>query len=312
MLKNGWATSRFFEGDLQQLRCFYYAATYRSFTRAAHQLATGQPSVSNHIKQLERLLGFTLFRRQRRGVELTPTGRILFELAGPLVEGIDRLPGELKEQASNLTVSEVRLAAGQELLLHLLAPVLQSFRRQNPSVRLIVYARVRSEAQAMVARGEIDFGVAARAGLAPGLDFQPVLSDRLVLIVPPDHKLAQGQDISLEEIARYPLLMPDSHSSTRHLIEEAFERSGLKLDIAMELERWQVIKEFVALNQGIALVPSFSLGDDRSRFAVKELGHPFPPLSYGIITRRGAYLTPAAHSLIEAIRTHHPQPPAET
>lgn len=295
-------TPRFFEGDLQQLRCFYYAATYRSFTRAAEELSTGQPSVSNHIKQLERVLGIPFFHRQRRGVELTPAGRILFDLLAPLVEGIDRLPYELNERAAALTTREVRLAAGQELLLHLLAPVLQTFRQENPFVRLIVYARVRGETQAMVARGEIDFGVAARAGLPPGLNFEEVLADQLVLIVPPSHELARRHDISLEDVARNSMLMPDSHSSTRRIIEEAFDRSGLELEIAMELERWQVIKEFVALNQGIALVPSFSLGGDHDRFAVKRLHHDFPRLSYGIITRRGAYLNPAARSLIEALR----------
>lgn len=301
---------RFFQGDLQQLRCFYYAATHRSFTRAAEELAIGQPSISNHIKQLERVLSAPLFHRRHRGVELTPAGRVLLELAGPLVEGLDRLPHELAERTASLTVSEVRIAAGQELLLHLLAPVIQAFRRENPDVRLVVYARVRSEAQAMVARGEIDFGVAARAGLPSGLDFQEALADELLLIVPLGHQLGERSDISLADIARESVLMPDRHSSTRHIIEEAFAQAGLELQIAMELERWQVIKEFVALGQGIALVPSFSLGEDRGRFAVRRVHHGFPGLSYGIITRAGAYLSPAARSLIKAIRARHPQRPA--
>ncbi len=292
---------RFFQGDLQQLRCFYYAGTYRSFTRAAEELATGQPSVSNHIKQLERLLGTVLFQRQRRGVELTAAGRALMELAGPLVEAADRLPQELAERTAALTVSEVRIAAGQELLLHLLAPVIQAFRRQNPNVRLVVYARVRGETQAMAVRGEIDFGVAARAGLPPGLDFQEVLADELLLIVPWDHPLAQGEEASIERIAAHPVLMPDRHSTAWHVIQEAFDQAGLELQVAMELERWQVIKEFVAMGLGIALVPGFSLGDD-SRFAVRRLQPPLPHLSYGIISRSGAYLSPAARSLMGAIR----------
>lgn len=296
---------RFFQGDLQQLRCFYYAATRRSFTRAADELSTGQPSVSNHIKQLERVLGAPLFQRQRRGVELTPAGRALMDLAGPLVEAIDRLPHELAERTASLTVSEVRIAAGQELLLHLLAPVIQAFRREKPDVRLVVYARVREETQAMVARGDIDFGVAARAGLPSGLDFQEVLADELLLIVPWGHELADRDEISLADIARHPVLMPDRRSSTRRIIEEAFAQAGLELQIAMELERWQVIKEFVALDQGIALVPGFSLGRDHDRFAVRRVHHSFPSLSYGIITHAGAYLSPPARSLIEAVRARH-------
>jgi DNA-binding transcriptional LysR family regulator len=165
-----------------------------------------------------------------------------------------------------------------------------------------VYARVREETQAMVARAEIDFGVSARAGLPAGLEFQEVLADELSLIVPPGHELADRDDISFADIARYPVLMPDRHSSTRHIIEEVFSQAGLDLQIAMELERWQVIKEFVALDQGIALVPGFSLGEDHDRFAVRRVRGGFPRLSYGIITRAGAYLSPPVRSLMEAIR----------
>lgn len=311
---NDWpiaAVSRFFEGDLQQLRCFYYAATHRSFTHAADELSTGQPSVSNHIKQLERVLGAPLFQRQRRGVELTTAGRALMDLAGPLVEAIDRLPHELAERTAEVTVSEVRIAAGQELLLHLLAPVIRAFRRENPNIRLIVYARVRGETQAMAARGEIDFGVAARAGLPAGLEFREVLADELSLIVPPGHELADRHDISFADIACHPVLMPDRHSSTRHIIEESFAQAGLELQIAMELERWQVIKEFVALDQGIALVPGFSLGKDHDRFVVRPVRGGFPSLSYGIITRAGAYLSPPARSLIEAIMQRGASHPAD-
>ncbi|HEU4760376.1 MAG TPA: LysR family transcriptional regulator [Dehalococcoidia bacterium] len=297
--------ARFFQGDLQQLRCFYYAGVYRSFTRAAEELATGQPSISSHIKQLERLLGATLFHRQRRGVELTPAGRALLELAGPLVQAADRLPQELAERTAAQVVSEVRIAAGQELLLHLLGPVIQEFRRENPTVRLVVYARIRSETQAMTARGEIDFGVAARAGLPPGLEFQEVLADDLLLITPWDHRLAEQDRAPIDEVARYPVLMPDRHSTAWHVIQETFARAGLGLEIAMELERWQVIKEFVAMGLGIALVPGFSLGDD-TRFAVRRVEPPFPRLSYGIIYRSGAYLSPAARSLVEAIRSRRP------
>jgi DNA-binding transcriptional LysR family regulator len=295
---------RLFEGDLQQLRCFYYAATYGSFTRAAEELATGQPSVSNRIKQLERLLGTRLFYRRRQGVELTPAGRVLRDLASPLIEALDRLPHELDERTGALTTTEVRVAAGQELLLHVLAPVIQAFRRDNPAVRLVVRASVRDETQAIVARSEVDFGLVARTGLPPGLDFQELLSDELVLIVPRGHELADRDPISFTDVALYPTLMPDRHSSTRNTIEVTFAQSGLDLQIAMELERWHIIKEFVALGQGIAFVPSFSLTDNDDRLAVRRVEPRFPRLSYGIIRRAGAYLSPAARSLIEAIQRH--------
>ena len=295
--------ARFFQGDLQQLRCFYYAATFRSFTRAAAQLSTVQPTISNHIKQMERLLGVELFHRHRRGVTLTDQGALLFQLAAPLVEGIDRLPAEFAEQARAVARQEVRLAAGQELLLHLVAPVLHVYRRAQPDLRLVVYSRVREEVFHMVVNGDVDFGIAARAGLGSGLEFEEMLADELVLITPRRHELAGRDAISLADIARYPLLLPDRASSTRQVIERAFEERGLEAQVTMELERWHVIKEFVALDQGIAIVPHFSVLGDRRRLAIRPLRDRLPPLPYGIIRRKGSHLSSPARALIDALRT---------
>ena len=293
---------RRFEGDLQQLRSFYFAATLLSFTRAAERLSTGQPSVSNHVKQLERLLGVSLFDRHGRGVTLTEAGRALLDLVAPVVEGVDRLPEEMGERLGAAAAQEVRLAAGQELLLHLVAPLLPAYRGQHPDVRLVVFGRVRDQVHALVVQDDVDFGIAARAGLPGGLSYDELLADELVLIAPPRHDLAAKQPATLAEIARYPLLMPDASSSTRRAIEQAFAQAGLELRVAMELERWHVIKEFVALDQGVALVPRFSVAGDERRLAVRRVAYAFAPLSYGIVTRRGRYLSPPALELIDAIR----------
>ena len=71
----------------------------------------------------------------------------------------------------------------------------------------------------------------------------------------------------------------------------------------MELERWHVIKEFVALDQGIAFVPGFSVAGDGARLAVRPVRGGLPPLAYGIVTRRGRHLPAGARNLIESIRT---------
>ena len=295
---------RRFEGDLQQLRSFYHAATLLSFTRAAERLSTGQPSVSNHVKQLERLFGVTLFDRHGRGVTLTDEGRALLDLVAPVVEGVDRLPEELRGRIGAVAAQEVRLAAGQELLLHLVAPVLRAYRRRHPAVRLVVYGRVRDQVHSMVAGDEVDFGIAARAGLPAGLEYGELLADELVLIAPLRHELAAKPRATLADIARHPLLMPDASSSTRRSIEQAFAQAGLELQVAMELERWHVIKEFVALDQGIALVPRFSVAGDERRLAMRRVAYAFAPLSYGIVRRKGRYLSPLAIELVEAIREH--------
>ena len=295
-------TVRLFEPSIHQLRSFYYSAMYGNFTRAAQALSTGQPSVSNHVKELERALGARLFERRPRGVGLTPEGEILLELVGDLVERADRLKDEFGERCNRIASNQVRLVASQQLLLNLLAPVLKRYQKANPSVQVIVHNRARPEVFAMVASGEAELGVAARADLPPGLAFDEILVDELVLIAPPDHPLARQAEVSLADIARHPQLLPDRRSSTREVVKEIFASQGLELKIGMELERWEVIKEFVAAGLGVALVPSFCISGNDTRLAVKCVGEYFPRRSYGIVTRQGQYLAPAARTLAEAIK----------
>lgn len=293
----GWS---FFEGDLEQLRCFYYAALYRSFTRAAERLSTGQPTVSNRIKQLERLLGVRLFRRERRGVALTPDGLSLLDLAGPVVEGADGLTAELARRRG-VETAEVQLAAGQELLLHLAAPALRAYQRSHPDVRLVAHSRLREQVFDMVERDEVDFGIAGQGGVPANLAFTEVLADELVLIAPRRHELASLNDVDLSDVARYPVLMPDRASSTRQLIEGAFADAGLSLNVPMELERWHVIKEFVALDFGVSIVPRFSVAGDERRLAIRPVRRRFAPLSYGTVTRKGRRITGHAKELIDLV-----------
>ncbi len=292
--------SQFFPGDLAQLRSFYYAAVYRSFTRAAEQLLTTQPSISTHIKSLEQLMGRPLFLRHARGATLTEAGEALFDLVEPLVEGIDQLQGSLSDRLGS-DVQEVRLAAGHELLLHLAGPALQVYRERHPDVRLVVYSSTRGQTEDMVAADEIDFGITSGPITSPYLTFEPVLNDELILICPLDHPLAQRSIVSIADVAPYPMLMAAPESSARAAIEAAIARTGRELRVAMELERWHMIKEFVALGQGIALVPSFTVAGEGDRLALRPVRGGLPPLLYGILTRRGRHLPAPVRNLIEAI-----------
>ncbi len=94
----GDVSTRFFPGDLEGLRCFYYAALYRSFTRCAEHLLASQPTVSKHVKSLENIVGAPLFHRSRRGATLTDAGQSLFELVEPIVTAVDALPSQMHER----------------------------------------------------------------------------------------------------------------------------------------------------------------------------------------------------------------------
>jgi DNA-binding transcriptional LysR family regulator len=231
---------------------------------------------------------------------LTPEGAALLEIVAPIVEGADSLTAELARRRG-IETAEVQLAAGQELLLHLAAPALRAYRQSHPEVRLVAHSRLREQVFEMVERDEVDFGIAGQGGVPGNLAFTEVLADELVVIAPRRHELASSTSVELRDVARYPVLMPDRASSTRRLIEGAFANAGLSLNVPMELERWHVIKEFVALDFGVSIVPRFSVAGDEKRLVIRPLQRRFGPLSYGIVTRKGRRLSGHARELIDLV-----------
>lgn len=296
---------------LTHLSTFYQAAQLLNFSRAAEALGSDQPAVSRRIRELEEQLGHPLFVRLGgpRGVNLTPAGEKLLELTAGTVEELHRLPQRFKEEMSRVAPQELRVVGGQQLLLSLFAPALFAFRARRPAVSVTVTSALKPEVVEAVRAGTADLGITSASGIPADLAYDEILSARLVVVVPTGHALGRPKPLTLEEISPYPLLVPDSHSSTRRLIEQAFRAQGLSLQIGMDLQRWEVIREFVALGLGVAIVPSF-VAKGLNGVDTVELDFRFPPRSYGILTARTRHLIRPARELIEAIRLEAQKNPA--
>lgn len=289
--------------SLTHLSTFYQAAQLLNFSHAARALGTDQPAVSRRIRELEEQLGHPLFGRLGgpRGVSLTVAGQKLLELTAGTVEELMRLPQRFEEEMSSSEPREVRVVGGQQLLLSLLAPALFAFRELRPGVNVTVSSALKPEVIEAVRTGVADIGLTSATRIPADLSYDEVLDERLVLIVPSGHPLAAEKTVTLAEIEPCPLLVPDIHSSTRRLIDEGFQSVGLELRVGMDLQRWEVIREFVALGLGVAIVPRF-VATGLAGVATVEIDFPFPRRSYGILTARTRHLNRLAAELVEAIR----------
>ncbi|MEX2238229.1 MAG: LysR family transcriptional regulator [Dehalococcoidia bacterium] len=279
---------------------FYQAARLLNFSRAAEVLGSDQPSVSRRLKELERQMGQQLFIRGARGVTLTPAGEKLLELVAASVESFLRLPHLFAEEMAAAAPTQVRVAGGQQLLLSLLAPALFAFREHHPGVNVSVVSALKPEVVELVRSGRADVGLTSAASIPGDLAYDEVLRDTLGLFVHDGHSLSGRPVVGLAEIEPFPLLLPDVHSSTRVLLEEAFRSRGLVPKVGMDLQRWEVIREFVALGLGIAVVPSF-VAVGLSGVSVVPIDHPFPTRSYGVLTSRLRHKTRPVRELIAAI-----------
>ena len=135
------ASPRFhYKGErLKSLRAFCQVARLGSVSRAAEALFLSQPAVTLQLQALERDFDVPLFERLGRRLTLSRAGSALYELARPLVEGIDGIEGEFRNRLKGLEAGELHVAAGSSTILYLLPPLVQAFRQQHPEVQLVLH-----------------------------------------------------------------------------------------------------------------------------------------------------------------------------
>jgi DNA-binding transcriptional LysR family regulator len=287
--------------EIHQARVFLAVAREGSFSAAARRLYRTQPTVTMAVQKLERELGARLFERVGHGVRLTRAGRLFMESVGPLVEQWDRTSRRLQESADGVLRGPVRVGAGEAGILYLLPGPIRSFLRRHPRVDVIIRHRPAAETLAMLRQGEIDFALRALPEPPADMTYFPFrTADRLV-IAPPSHPIHKGKSLTLEVLSRYPFILPWPGSATRKLIEGLFAERGLPLQISLEAGGWEAIKRYAGLGLGIGVVPDFCLEQTDRRLAARAARSLFGQDTYGIVTKRGREISPAARSLIAEI-----------
>ena len=288
---------------LKPLRAFCQVARLGSVSRAAGALYVSQPAVTLQLQALERELGVKLF--ERAGRRLTPTreGDALYALARPLVEGIDHLPAAFREQISGLDAGELHVAAGSSTILYLLPKIVEAYRQKHPEVRLILHNVTGAGGLDLLRSDEVDLAVGSMLDVPGDLDYVPVYRFEPMLITPPDHPLAGKAELKLDDLSPYGLILPPQRLTTYRLVDLVFQQNRVPYTVALEVGGWEVIKQYVAMGLGISIVTAICLTDaDRTRLAARSLAKYFPSRSYGVVVRKGKYLSQQARDFIELIQ----------
>jgi DNA-binding transcriptional LysR family regulator len=223
-------------------------------------------------------------------------------LAQPLVEGIDKLQETFAAHYGRLESGELNIAAGESTILNILTGPVKQFAERYPGIRIKLHNVTGRDGLIMLRNDQADFAVGPL--LQPTKDFvyRPVVTYHPTLITPLGHPLADKQAVTLEEISVYPLILPPAHLSTWQLVDGAFRQHNLSYNIALEAGGWEVIKKFVELGLGISIVTDVCLtGEERlSRIPLLEY---FPNRSYGVVRRKGKFLSPQAQRFIELMES---------
>ena len=299
---------------LRQLRAFCLAARLKSFSRAGERLGKFQPAVSLHVRELEKELETVLFERSSSGVTLTPAGEHLYKLAEPLVRGIDNLPADLIDPADERGPNRLRIAASVAAAAIVLPRYVKRFRDEHPEIRILVRNCQLGEGLKLLLGDTVEFVLGASDAFPEdAVEYIDLLSYEIVLITSEDHPLAGRASVVPEETRAWPAIVPPPGAYSTLFGPTAAQQFGMHENAAITVEGWGVIKRYVERGAGIAVVPSISI-QETDRVSVIPLREYFPSRSFGVYTRRGAYLTPPARRLLGMMgaRLRPPRlPPAE-
>ena len=305
MAESGSSALRFaYKGSrLKPLRAFCQVARLGSVSRAAEALYLSQPAVTLQLQALERELGVRLL--ERSGKRLTPTreGELLYEMAKPLVEGLDGLAASFREQVRGLDAGELNVAAGSSTILYLLPGIVDAFRQRHADVRLSLHNVTGASGLDLLRSDAVDLAVGSMLDVPADLSYAPVYRFEPMLIMPPEHPLADKPDLKLEDLSPYGLILPPKRLTTYRLVDLVFQQNRVPYTVALEVGGWEVIKQYVAMGLGISIVAAICLTDaDRQRLAARSLARWFPSRSYGIVMRKGKFLSAQARAFVELIK----------
>ncbi|WP_277186923.1 LysR family transcriptional regulator [Caballeronia sp. BR00000012568055] len=245
--------------ELRHLRYFLAVAEEKQFTRAAARLHMQQPPLSQQIQELEQELGFALFLRQPRGVELTAPGEALAEHARLALKTLEQGVTHARRVAQG-QVGRVRIALTSSAAFHPLAPAaIRKFRETYPDISVELNEINAAEIIEMMMDGRIDVAILRKPIETPAeLRFDLLAQERMLLVLPLGHALIARRAVSVDELADESFIFvrrPGAPGMYADFIR-ACEARGFTPRVVDEVPRMVTAINLVAAGGGVTLVPA--------------------------------------------------------
>lgn len=225
-----------------------------SMRQAADNLNVAPTAVSRQIENLEHYFGAQLVERSPRGVTLTSAGELLAARAGRTLRELDHVH-HLIDDLKGLQRGTVNIVANGAVVANLLAPALAEFSLRFPKIRFSVTITTARAAMEAVANAEADIAVTLFAAATAGTKRR--LRARVVYdaILAPHHPLAGVAEVTLAELVRHPLALPDPSFGVRQALDAIFAREKLTLDPVFVTGSLEMQKELTLRGAAVTLLP---------------------------------------------------------
>ncbi|MEE9342563.1 MAG: LysR family transcriptional regulator [Gammaproteobacteria bacterium] len=284
--------------DISALKAFIAVAETGSFSRAAEALFLTQPAISKRIRSLENELNTKLYDRIGRTVALTQAGNTLLPRAKKILLDLDDSIRSIHNLNESVT-GKLRFATSHHIGLHRLPPALRTFSQQYPEVQLGISFMDSENACQLVETGALELAIVTLPLTPlPGLKTQLIWEDPLSVTVLKSHPLARNKTLQLTDLADHRAILPSPNTFTRQIVDGAFEKLHLKLDVYLSTNYLETIKMLVSIGIGWSVLPETMIDKNIVSLKVKEIGL---KRSLGIVYHRERSLSNAARQFIAGL-----------
>ncbi len=240
--------------DIRQLRYFLSIVERKSFSEASKHVRIAQPALGQQVRKLEDELGVKLLVRHARGVTPTESGTLLYEHAKIILRQLERARNEVIEIADSPR-GKIAIGLTPTVSLMVGAALVETYRQACPNVSLRVVDALSEVLVEWVATDRLDVAFSyTRAGTA-GLVREPRVEELLYLVGPGEGGSAEAAEIAFKRLSDLPLILPSQPQILRTLVDEAAAARGVELDIYLEIDSVQTMKELVERAIGHTVLP---------------------------------------------------------
>jgi DNA-binding transcriptional LysR family regulator len=256
-----------------KLKVFCTVAETKSFSKTSEIIHLTQPAVSLQIQSLEEKYETKLFDRSSSTVILTPAGEVLYKYAKEILTLYASAEKAIGKQ-TGLVKGSITIGAGSNIGNYLLPSVITDFKQTHPRIKIYLLVGNTKRVIELLNSGNIDLGLVEGDIARQKMIVKKLISDELVLIVPPHHPLAKQKEISLSELTEEPFIFREAGSGTRQIIEKFLARNGITpqdMKISIILGSTEAIKDAVENGLGVSIISRWAARKENKYGTLKLL-----------------------------------------
>jgi DNA-binding transcriptional LysR family regulator len=258
--------------DIHHLHIFTAVFRCKSFTKAARQINISQPTVSEHIKNLENELECRLFDRIGKTIAPTASARQLYPKALRIIDEVSQVKAELRG-GENTVKGEIAFGASTIPGAYLMPPLIKNFQKIYPEIFFQIRIEDSLRINQLIEENELACGIVGAKMTDKTLHYEPFFRDRLILVAAPE--LLARTTVSVAELSGLPFVLRENGSGTRKAMEDNFKRLGFKLakkQVAAEFSSTAAIKEAAKQGLGLATISHLAVLDELKNGTLAEIG----------------------------------------